>query len=111
MRFDFEFQGVSHIKSQLMEEITINIVIADKSYKLTVAKADEGKVRKAASLINDRIKSYSSHYAFKDMQDLLAMTALQFATSTVKYESELSYRDQNLGQQLQDLDALLSEQL
>ena len=94
-----------------MEEITINIVIADKSYKLTVAKADEGMVRKAASLINDRIKSYSSHYAFKDMQDLLAMTALQFATSTVKYESELSYRDQNLGQQLQDLDALLSEQL
>ena len=94
-----------------MEEITINIVIADKSYKLTVSRADEGKVRKAASLIDDRIKSYSSHYAFKDMQDLLAMTALQFATSTVKYESELSYRDQNLGQQLQDLDALLSEQL
>ena len=94
-----------------MEEITINIVIADKSYKLTVAKADEGKVRRAATLINDRIKSYSAHYAFKDMQDLLAMTALQFATSTVKYESELSYRDQDLGQKLQELDALLSEQL
>ena len=94
-----------------MDEITINIVIADKSYKLTVSRADEGKVRKAASLINERIKSYSSHYAFKDMQDLLAMTALQFATSTVNYESELAYRDQDLGKKLQDLDALLSEQL
>lgn len=94
-----------------MEEITINIVIADKSYKLTVARADEGKVRKAASLINERIKSYSSHYAFKDVQDLLAMTALQFATSTVKYESELAYRDQDLGQKLNDLNSLLSEQL
>ena len=94
-----------------MEEITINIVIADKSYKLTVSRADDGKVRKAASMINERIKSYSSHYAFKDMQDLLAMTALQFATSTVKYESELAYRDQNLGQKLQDLDNLLSQQL
>lgn len=93
-----------------MDEITINIVIADKSYRLTVARSDEGKVRKAAALINERIKSYSAHYAFKDMQDLLSMTALQFATSTVKYESELAYRDQNLGQQLNDLNSLLGEQ-
>ena len=94
-----------------MEEIAINIVIADRSYKLTVARADEGKVRKAASLINDRIKSYSAHYAFKDMQDLLSMTALQFATSTVNYESELAYRDQNMEQKLNDIQALLSEQV
>ena len=94
-----------------MEEITINIVIADKSYKLTVARADEGKVRKAAALINERIKSYSSHFAFKDNQDLLAMTALQFATSTVKYETERAYMDQDLGQKLVELDSLLSEQL
>ena len=93
-----------------MEEITINIVIADKSYKLTVSKSDEGMVRKAASMINDRIKSYSAHYAFKDMQDLLSMTALQFATSAVKYESELAYRDQDLGRKLNEIDSLLSEQ-
>ena len=94
-----------------MEEITINIVIADKSCKLTVSKADEEMVRKAALLINERIKSYSSHYAFKDMQDLLAMTALQFATSSVKYESELAYRDQDLGQKLNELNSLLGAQL
>ena len=93
-----------------MDEITINIVIADKSYKLTVARTDEEKVRKAATMINERIKSYSAHYAFKDMQDLLSMTALQFATSTVKYESELAFRDQNLGRQLDELNSLLSEQ-
>ena len=94
-----------------MEEITINIVIADRSYKLTVARADEEKVRKAAAMINERIKSYSAHYAFKDVQDLLSMTALQFATSTVKYESELNYRDQNLERKLNELNTLLSEQL
>ena len=93
-----------------MEESTINIVIADKSYKLTVSKTDEEMVRKAASSINDRIKSYSAHYAFKDMQDLLSMTALQFATSTVKYEAELAYRDQHLEQKLNELNTLLSEQ-
>ena len=94
-----------------MDEITINIVIADKSYKLTVSKADEEMVRKAAAMINERIKSYSANYAFKDMQDLLSMTALQFATSTVKYESELAFRDQNMGQKLNELNALLSEQV
>ena len=94
-----------------MDEITINIVIADKSYKLTVSKADEEMVRKAAAMINDRIKSYSAHYAFKDMQDLLSMTALQFATSAVKYEQELTYRDQDMGQKLNELNALLSEQV
>lgn len=94
-----------------MEEITINIVIADRSYKLTVARADEEKVRKAASMINERIKSYSAHYAFKDMQDLLSMTALQFATSTVRYESEITYRDQSMERKLNELDALLSGQL
>ena len=93
-----------------MDEITINIVIADKSYKLTVARTDEEKVRKAATMINERIKSYSAHDAVKDMQDLLSMTALQFATSTVKYESELAFRDQNLGRQLDELNSLLSEQ-
>ena len=93
-----------------MDEITINIVIADKSYKLTVARTDEEKVRKAATMINERIKSYSAHYAFKDMQDLLSMTALQFATSVVKMDAELSYRNQNLERKLQDLNDLLSEQ-
>ena len=93
-----------------MEEITINIIIADRSYKLTVAKNDEEKVRRAAALINERVKSYSKHYAFKDTQDLLSMTALQFATTTVKYESELTFQNQHLEQKLQEINTLLSEQ-
>jgi Cell division protein ZapA. len=94
-----------------MDEITINIMIVDRSYRLTVARADEEKVRKAATLINEKVKSYSKHYAFKDSQDLLSMTALQFATSTVKYESELTYKDQYLEQKLNELSSLLSEHL
>ncbi len=93
-----------------MDEIVINITIADKPYRLTVARSDEQKVRKAANLINERVKSYSRHYDFKDVQDLLAMTALQFATSTVKYESEASFKGQNLERKLNELNDLLSEQ-
>lgn len=86
-------------------------MIADRSYRLTVAKSDEEKVRKAAALINERMKSFANHYAFKDSQDLLSMTALQFATSTVKYESELTYKDQYLEQKLNELNVLLNNHL
>ncbi len=92
-----------------MDNITINIVIVDRPYKLTVSRSDEEKVRRAAALINEKVKSFSKHYTFKDQQDLLAMTALQFATSTVKYETDLAFNGQHLEQKLKELDNLLDE--
>ena len=92
------------------DEITINITLLDRPYRLSVSRADEEKVRKAGALINERVKYYSKHYAYKDAQDLLSMTALQFATSVVKMDAELTYRNQNLERKLQDLNNLLSEQ-
>ena len=93
-----------------MDEITINITLLDRPYRLSVARADEEKVRKAGNLINERIKYYAKHYAYKDAQDLLSMTALQFATSVVKMDTELTYLNQNLEHKLKDLNNLLSEQ-
>ena len=94
-----------------MDEITINITLLDRPYRLSVARVDEEKVRKAGNLINERVKYYSKHYTYKDAQDLLSMTALQFATSMVKMDDELTYRNQNLERKLLDLNTLLSEQL
>lgn len=92
-----------------MDNLTINITIADKQYRLTVARADEEKVRKAVTLINDTVKSYSKHYSFKDNQDLLAMTALQFATTVVKQETDKSFNNQHLERKLNELNTLLSD--
>lgn len=89
--------------------MTINITIADKQYRLTVARADEEKVRRAVTLINDTVKSYSQHYSFKDNQDLLAMTALQFATQVVKQETDKSFNSQHLERKLNELNTLLSD--
>lgn len=94
-----------------MDEIQINITIMEKAYRITVARADEEKVRKAVAMINEMVKSYARHYTFKDVQDVLAMTALHFATSAVKYESELSYDSQHLERKLNELNGLLDEQL
>ena len=92
-----------------MDEIMINITIVDKTYRLSVARADEEKVRKAASLINERVKLYAKHYAYKSDQDLLAMTALQFAATVLKYESEASFKDQQLERKLNEINTLLSD--
>ena len=64
-----------------MAQLKINIVIAGRTYPLTVnnTKEEEG-MRKAASIINDLIFKFEQNYAVSDKQDVLAMCALQFAS-------------------------------
>jgi len=91
-----------------MNEITINIMVAERTYKLKVESEKEERVRKAASAINDQIKSYAQTYAYKDNQDLLAMTAIQLATSEAMLKAELGFKNQEMDHKLQQLDKLLS---
>ena len=93
------------------DEIRINVIIAERSYRMTVNKADEAKVLKAAEMLNDRIKSYKQAYDYRDYQDLLSMLCLQLATLNVKYESDAAYKDQRMEQKLDELSTLLSENI
>tara|TARA_R110002049_G_scaffold25354_7_gene89181 strand:+ start:4507 stop:4797 length:291 start_codon:yes stop_codon:yes gene_type:complete len=76
-----------------VEKLKINIVIAGRTYPLSVnnTKEEEG-MRKAASAINKLISMYEQNYAVSDKQDVLAMCALQFASkleiSTLEKGSE-----------------------
>jgi cell division protein ZapA len=92
-----------------MDSISITINVADRPYKLNVTRTEEERVRKAAGYINDKIKEYAKSYAYNDKQDLLAMAALQFTVSALKYESELEFRDTHLETRLTQIDTLLSE--
>ncbi|KOY52732.1 cell division protein ZapA [Polaribacter dokdonensis] len=64
-----------------MSKLKINIVIAGRTYPLSVnnTKEEEG-MRKAANAINKLIAMYEQNYAVSDKQDVLAMSALQFAS-------------------------------
>ncbi|GAC1442133.1 MAG: hypothetical protein NVSMB63_10250 [Sediminibacterium sp.] len=64
----------------MSELIPVNIVIADRSYRLRIAASDEEMVRKTATLINDKIAEFRHNLAGKDMQDYVAMVLLWFAT-------------------------------
>lgn len=69
-----------------MSELSIKVIIAGRTYPLTVKREEEEQVRKAASRVNENIKSLQENYAVKDMQDLLSMTALQYAVENVSQQ-------------------------
>jgi len=63
-----------------MSELSIKVTIGGRIYPITVSDGEEDKVRAAAKRVEDNLKLLQGSYAVKDKQDLLAMTALQFAT-------------------------------
>ncbi|WP_339662306.1 cell division protein ZapA [uncultured Polaribacter sp.] len=64
-----------------MDKLKINIVIAGRTYPLSVNNSkEEEAMRKAAIAINKLISMYEQNYAVSDKQDVLAMSALQFAS-------------------------------
>jgi cell division protein ZapA len=65
-----------------MGKLSLKVVVAGRTYPLTVNQGEEAKVTKAAEDINRTIQMLQDNYAVKDMQDLLAMTALQLATKS-----------------------------
>ncbi len=67
-----------------MGKLSLKVVVAGRTYPLTLNEGEQEKVLKAADDINKAIKLLQDSYAVKDMQDLLAMTALQLATKPKK---------------------------
>ena len=65
-----------------MDKISLKIIIAGRTYPLTIKKEEEAAINAAAEKINSNIKKLQGSYAVKDMQDLLAMTALQLAVQS-----------------------------
>ena len=74
-----------------MSELSIKVSIGGRIYPLTINRDEEEKIRKAAAEIDKSIKDLKNNYAVIDMQDLLAMTALQFASDTVSTNNSVEF--------------------
>ena len=94
-----------------MSEFSISITVAGRPYKLVVEKEQEELFRNAAKLIDKRIKEYSSSYAFKDKQDLLAMIALEYTVSFLQNEQTSNESQLLLNDKLTGIDNALNELL
>ncbi len=72
----------------MQELIPINIVIADRTYRIRIKPEDEGTVRGTLKKINDKIIEFKTQYVGKDMQDYVSMVILWFATQTDPSQGE-----------------------
>ncbi len=62
------------------ELIPINILVADRTYRIRTNASDEEIVRKTLKTINDKIIEFKTQFAGKDMQDYIAMVIIWYAT-------------------------------
>tara|TARA_B110000046_G_C12860168_1_gene341487 strand:- start:403 stop:675 length:273 start_codon:yes stop_codon:yes gene_type:complete len=90
-----------------MSELSIKVVIGGRTYPLTINRTEEEKIRKSVSEIEKNIKNLKENYAVNDMQDLLAMTALEYANDLVTKNNsveieKLSKEIINLRNELED---------
>ena len=70
----------------MKKQISVKIPVAGRVYPLTIAMDEEEAIRLAAKDIDESIAKLRATYAVRDIQDLLAMTALQ-AVSEIKKDT------------------------
>lgn len=69
---------------------SIEIQIAGRTYPLTVPANEVAAVQEAATQLNDNLKRFQAQYGVDDPVDLLAMSALQWATKALHMEAQVS---------------------
>jgi cell division protein ZapA len=90
--------------------IPVNILIADRNYRLKIEPADEEKLRKTVKFINEKIMEFKTNFAGKDMQDYISMAFLWFATEQSDGgANKVGLAD--IGGKLQALEALIDKGL
>lgn len=93
------------------DKLSIRVNVADRYYPLKVEREDEEKIRRAARMINEKVLQYKQRYTDKDVQDFLAMAALQFVIRLIEEEEKLSsdYLPGALKELTQKIEAVLEE--
>jgi cell division protein ZapA (FtsZ GTPase activity inhibitor) len=94
-----------------MEEnlIAINIVVADRTYRIRIEPSNEEIVRKTVKTINDKILEFKTNFAGKDMQDYISMVVLWYATTAAENGGEVIPGEST--QSLMSLEAMLDKVL
>lgn len=83
----------------------INLVIADRPYRIKVSADEEKTVRKATQMIKQKLADLKKSYQAKDKQDYLAMAALMFCVDSINAENN---RNEDFTERLDELDSLLN---
>ena len=91
------------------DKLSIKVNVADRYYPLKIDRKDEEKIRNAAKMINEKVLQYRQKYSDKDIQDFLAMAALQFVTKVIEYDQKYDFSP--LEENVKELNEELEEYL
>lgn len=95
----------------MSNQLKIKLSIADRIYPLTINPEQEEGLRKATKKIEEMIKRFEKSYAVRDKQDVLAMSALQFATQVEQKKIDTNEESQYIEEKLDALNQLLIEHI
>ena len=87
--------------------VSLKIIIAGRTYPLTVKKEEEQAVQYAARLINEKVKEFEQNYSVRDKQDLLAMSALNLLAT----QQNTPKKSPELESEINQLDLFVSDYL
>ncbi len=90
-----------------MTEVSLKVLIAGRTYPITVKQEDEQMVLNVAKMITDKVKEMEQNYAIRDKQDLLAMTALNLLVA----QQNTPKKSPELEKEINQLDLFISEYL
>ncbi len=90
--------------------IPINIVLADRTYRIKTQPEDEETIRRTVKLINDKIHEFKAQFSGKDMQDYIAMVIIWYATQSSAEGADAGMR-KSMSDGLAKINTLLQQEL
>lgn len=90
-----------------MDVISIKVQIAERMYPIQIEKQEESFIRSAAKNINNHIQSLQQNYRVRDMQDLLSMSLIHYATLTSKLEQKLQDSSKEIANFLDEINDIM----
>ena len=91
------------------DEFPITLVILDRPYKMRVKASEEETIRNAVKTINSRAAEYKNAFAYKDMQDILAMMSVEMTTKILQLEENSQYVNSKLMSKLEEIENALEQ--
>lgn len=101
------YQSLITMTEELM---LLNLLIADRTYRVRIKPEDEEVVRKTTKTINDKLVEFKTMFAGKDTQDYIAMVLVWFATEQNAAISNQVNLD-HVSSRLQTLEKVIDEAL
>jgi cell division protein ZapA len=90
------------------ELIPINLVVADRTYRLRIRPGEEQAIRQRMKEVNEKVVEFKTAFAGKDLQDYISMCLIWYATQSVTQQEQLP---EDMGRRLEQLEARMDEAL